>query len=356
MANFGGICYWPFAKFHISGPGAVAFLDGMVPSRLPRVGRCGLSYFLTPQGRIGSEVMLVRLAEEEFYVVSYPEQELMDWRWLQMHVPSDGVSIRNVTADYGTLMVSGPQSRSVLGRLAGDEEAWSAESFKFYQWRDVVLAGIPCRALRVSFTGELGWELHPATKDVAPLYRALKEFEPRLNDWGGYAMGSFRLEKGYKAFGSDMTRDHLASEAGIGGKFVRLEKDFIGRDALAAAGSPSRRLVHLSIATPEGQDCAGNEPIFDGRGGAAIGFTTSGGFGYLARKSIAFGYVSADALDTGAPLEVEVLGERYAAVVQEGPFKPEVLQKESVVGASTPFSVPSSAGSVGVSMAMKGAR
>jgi dimethylglycine dehydrogenase len=325
MADFGGICYWPFAKFSVTGPGAAAFLDGLVPNRLPKVGRCALSYFLTPASKVGSEVMIVRRGEDDFYVVSYPEQELFDWRWLNMKKPLEGVDIRNITADFGTLMVSGPQSRRVLGQLAGDEAAWSKDSFKFYQHRDVVLAGIPCRALRVSFTGELGWELHPATEDVAPLYKALKAAEPRLNDWGGFAMGSFRLEKGFKAFGSDMTRDHTALEAGIEGKFLRVdEKDFVGRDAIVAEGTAERRLVHLGVGTPDGQDCAGNEPIFDSSTGKVVGFTTSGGYGYLAQQSIAFGYVASASLESA--LEVEVLGVRYPVFIQKGAFKPKPLE------------------------------
>jgi len=269
--------------------------------------------------------MIVRRGEDDFYVVSYPEQELFDWRWLNMKKPLEGVDIRNITADFGTLMVSGPQSRRVLGQLAGDEAAWSKDSFKFYQHRDVVLAGIPCRALRVSFTGELGWELHPATEDVAPLYRALKAFEPRLCDWGGFAMGSFRLEKGFKAFGSDMTRDHGALEAGIEGKFLRIdEKDFMGRGALVAQGAPERKLVHMAIGAPDGQDCAGNEPIIDTTSGAVVGFTTSGGYGYLARQSIAFGYVASASLESA--LEVEVLGERYPVTIQKGAFKPKPVE------------------------------
>eukprot|EP00931_Biecheleriopsis_adriatica_P056226 TRINITY_DN33309_c0_g1_i1.p1 TRINITY_DN33309_c0_g1~~TRINITY_DN33309_c0_g1_i1.p1 ORF type:complete len:882 (-),score=165.44 TRINITY_DN33309_c0_g1_i1:45-2690(-) len=340
MANFGGICYWPFAKYHVSGPGAKAFMDNLVPNRVPNVGRCALSYFLTPQGKIGSEVMLARISEDRFYVISYPEQEWFDWRWMHMHKPPEGVTIENVTADFGTLMVSGPESRRVLGQLAGDEEAWSKENFKFYAWKEVEIAGIPCRALRVSFTGELGWELHPATADVAPLYKALKAFEPRLCDWGGFAMGSFRLEKGFKAFGSDMTRDHHALEAGISGKFLRMEKDFIGRDALLACQTPERRLVHLAVSSPEGTDCVGNEAIFDTSTGKVVGFTTSGGYGYLAKQSIAFGYVASATLDSGAALAVEVLGEQYAARVQEGAFKPEgpseAAEPASAVRASQP--------------------
>lgn len=323
MAGFGGICYWPFAKYHVSGPGAADFMDRLVPNKLPNVGRCALSYFLTPQGKINSEVMIVRLAEDKFYVVSYPEQEWFDWRWMQMHKPSEGVAIENCTADFGTLMVSGPESRRVLGQLAGDEESWSKDNFKFYAWRDVELAGIPCRALRVSFTGELGWELHPATQDVAPLYKALKAFEPRLCDWGGAAMGSFRLEKGFKAFGSDMTKDHQALEAGISGKFLRMEKNFIGRDALESSASPARKLVHLEVSTPSDTDCVGNESIFDSATGEVVGFTTSGGYGYLSGRSIAFGYVASASLDSGTSLAVEVLGSLCPARVQEGPFKPQ---------------------------------
>ncbi|CAE8642933.1 unnamed protein product [Polarella glacialis] len=350
MASFGGICYWPFSKYHVSGPGAVAFMDRLVPNRLPKVGRCALSYFLTPQAKIGSEVMLARLSEDEFYVVSYPEQELFDWRWLQMQrdsfssdpqTPLKDVDIKNVTGDFGTLMVSGPESRRILGQMAGDEAAWSNDSFKFYDYKEVTLAGIPCRALRVSFTGELGWELHPASGDLEPLYQALKAFEPRLNDWGGFAMGSFRLEKGFKAFGSDMTRDHHALEAGLSKKFLRMEKDFIGRDALLAGASvePERRCVHLGVSTPDGLDCVGNEAIFNETTGEVVGFTTSGGFGYLAQRSIAFGYVKSSTLDSGDSLAIEVLGERYPAKVQEGPFKP-VLPLASTEQVQSPSASP----------------
>jgi len=319
MASFAGICYWPFSKFIIKGPRAAAYMDHMVSNRLPNVGRCALSYLLTPQGRIGSEIMLARIAEDEFYVVSYPEQELHEWRWFHMHKPADGVDIQNITADFGTLMVAGPESRSVLGRIAGDEDAWSAQNFKFYQWRDVELAGVKCRALRVSFTGELGWELHAPTEDLGTLYKALKAFEPRLCNWGGFAMGSFRLERGYKAFGSDLTRDHLAPEA-LEKRFLREDKDYIGRNALAVMPAPTRRLVHMSVDTPEGLDCVGNEPIFDDRSGDVVGFTTSGGYGYLAKQTVAFGYVQVSSLE--APLSVEVLGDRFQAKLQDGPFTP----------------------------------
>jgi len=321
MADFGGICYWPFAKFSIQGLGAEAFLDRLVSNRLPKVGRCALSYFLTPGGKVYSEVMLVRVAEDEFYMVCYPESELLDWRWMHTHLTEDeakSVELTNITPDRGTLMVAGPKSRDVLAQMADDSEAWSAKNFKFYQWKDVTLAGIPCRALRVSFTGELGWELHPLTKDLGRLYQALKVAEPRFCDWGGLAMGSFRLEKGFKAFGADMTKDHCALEC-LEPRFLRMEKAFIGRDALASKPAPIRHCVHLAVASAgDNVDPVGNEVIRDTRTDTTVGFTTSGGYGYLAKQSIAFGYVAEDSLE--APLEVEILGKRYAAVMQKGPF------------------------------------
>jgi len=321
MADFGGICYWPFAKFSIQGLGAEAFLDRLVSNRLPKVGRCALSYFLTPGGKVYSEVMLVRVAEDEFYMVCYPESELLDWRWMHTHLTEDeakSVELTNITPDRGTLMVAGPKSRDVLAQMADDSEAWSAKNFKFYQWKDVTLAGIPCRALRVSFTGELGWELHPLTKDLGRLYQALKVAEPRFCDWGGLAMGSFRLEKGFKAFGADMTKDHCALEC-LEPRFLRMEKAFIGRDALASKPAPIRHCVHLAVASAgDNVDPVGNEVIRDARTDTTVGFTTSGGYGYLAKQSIAFGYVAEDSLE--APLEVEILGKRYAAVMQKGPF------------------------------------
>jgi len=232
--------------------------------------------------------------------------------------------------------VAGPKSREVLAQMADDPEVWSAQNFKFYEWKDVMLAGIPCRALRVSYTGELGWELHPLTEDLGRLYKALKAEEPRLCDWGGIAMGSFRIEKGFKAFGSDMTKDHCALEC-LEPRFLRFEKDFIGRDTLAKRSaeqtSPARRCVHLTVASRANVDPVGNEVIRNALTDEVVGFTTSGGYGYLSRKSIAFGYVAQHAL--AAPLDVEILGERYAATIQEGPVaraeaKPESLQTPTV--------------------------
>jgi len=180
--------------------------------------------------------------------------------------------------------------------------------------------------LRVSFTGELGWELHPLTSHLGRLYKALKTAEPRLCDWGGFAMGSFRLEKGYKAIGSDMTKDHVANEA-LEPRFLRMEKDFIGRDALAALPPPTRHCVHLSVASAvDGVDPAGNEVIRDQHTGDVVGFTTSGGYGYLAGQSIAFGYVAVEAL--ASPLSVEILGQSYDASVVTEPFDRQTAVEE----------------------------
>jgi len=324
LFDFGGICYWPFAKYAVKGPGAAAFLDYMVANRIPKVGRCQLCHFLTPSGKVYSEITVARVSEDEFYLVSYPEMEMHDWRWMQMHVPQDGsVTIDNITDLYGTLMVNGPQSLASLQKLAPDID-WK---LKFYENKEVeVIPGVVARALKVSFTGEEGLELHIPLKSVGQVYEALMSAEPRLCDWGGIAMGSFRLEKGIKAAGKDFTKDHNALEAGLE-RFCRMdEKDFIGRDTLLKlrdeykaehGGRAPQCSVLLEVAAPDGIDCTGNEPLIDKASQKIAGFVTSGGYGYLVERSIAMGYVRREYLDK--PLAVQLLGDTYDVSIRAEP-------------------------------------
>jgi len=339
LFEFGGICYWPFAKYRVSGQGAVKLLDTLSANKLPRVGRCQLCHFLTPKGKVYSEVTIARLAEDEFYIVSYPEMEMHDWRWMHMHAPNDGsVSIKNITDEYGTLMVNGPNSLEALAKLAPSVD-WT--SFKFYEHREVELAGVRGHALKVSFTGEEGMELHMPLAELGLVYDALKTAEPRLCDWGGIAMGSFRLEKGIRAAGSDFTKDHNALEAGLG-KFLKVDdKDFIGRDAIKAmrdefrekhGGNPSQVSSLMEMHTPEGIECVGNEPLLDRTTGEIVGYTTSGGYGHITQKSIAFGYIQRQAL--GRALAVRLLGETYDVSVRDEPFMEMAAQRARKAKAS----------------------
>merc|ERR1712203_339041 len=167
--------------------------------------------------------------------------------------------------------------------------------FKPFQWRSLKLAGTDTIAARMSFIGEHGLELHVERSQVARLYERLQEVDPQLGNWGGIAMNSFRIEKGVRLFGKDITKDHDALEAGLD-RFVKLDKDdFIGRDALLkvrAAGGPTRKSVQLEVEVGTDRvDVVGNESIRCVETGKVVGFTTSGTWGTLAGKSVALGYV-----------------------------------------------------------------
>jgi len=242
------------------------------------------------------------------------------------------VSIENITDALGTLMVNGPNSLEALAKLAPAVD-WA--SLKFYDHREVeLLPGIFGRAMKVSFTGEEGVELHISYNNIGRVYEALMAAEPRLCDWGGFAMGSFRLEKGIKAAGSDFTKDHTALEAGLD-RFCQIDKkDFIGRDALLEqrdnhrqhhTGQPPMVSKLMEVHSPNGIDCVGNEPLVDRSTGETVGFVTSGGWGYMVEKSIAFGYIGRDSLST--LLAVWLLGELYDITVRETPFMDMAAQR-----------------------------
>lgn len=307
-------------------------LNWVGANRLPKVGRCNLTHLLTPAGKPYTEVTIAKVGEEEFYVVSFPEQEQHDFRWLEMHRAQNpewrDVVIENVTAEIGCLMLNGPASRDILKKFA---PATDWDGFKFYEFEDVEVCGVRARAMQVSFTGELGWEFHVyGAAETAELYEKLMAAEPRLVDWGGTAMGSYRLEKGIRAAGTDFTKDHCALEAGLG-RFIRFdEKDFVGKEALLkkrAQGPPAQTSELFEVHGTEQLDCVGNEPLYERGTDKVVGFTTSGGFGYITQKSIAFGYVLREARNK--PLSVALLGERYDVTLrEEGAFMDPALKRE----------------------------
>jgi len=207
------------------------------------------------------------------------------------------------------------------------------------RYKETSLGGIPCSATRISYTGELGWEIYCRFEDAAPIYLALKEAGEQfggLRDFGAYAMNSMRLEKGFRGWGAEMNVDTNPLEAGLG-PFVKLNKkaDFIGKQALQEIKSRglSRRLVMMEVdAKPEGPDCDGNETIrFHGE---VVGNTTSGAFGYQVGKSICFAYLPMHLTEVGQEVEVELLGDaRKARVLEDAPVLIEVMRTRSKDGA-----------------------
>eukprot|EP00928_Gymnodinium_smaydae_P010949 TRINITY_DN14117_c0_g3_i3.p1 TRINITY_DN14117_c0_g3~~TRINITY_DN14117_c0_g3_i3.p1 ORF type:complete len:906 (-),score=159.14 TRINITY_DN14117_c0_g3_i3:330-2999(-) len=322
VVDHAGLCYWPFAHYRIQGTGAAAFLDRLIANKLPAVGRVGLGHLLTPTGKVYSELTFVRLAEDDFYVTGYSNYQLHDLRWMREHHQGEDVEIKDVTSERAVLFINGPNSEEILEKVLDAPVDLARTSFKPFQWRTLSLAGIETIAVRMSFIGEHGLELHVPRNQVANLYEKLQEVDPKLGNWGGVAMNSFRIEKGVPLFGKDITKDHDAFEAGLD-RFVKLEKgDFIGRDALQKvrdAGGPTRRLVKLEVDVgAEPVDCVGNESIRDPESGKVVGFTTSGTWGSLVKKSVALGYVyGPERWADGHRLTVDLLGKKYDAFVRE---------------------------------------
>ncbi len=310
-----------FAKFELSGPGAEALLDRLCANVLPpEIGRMTLTQMCTPAGGVECDVTVTRLGEDRFYVVSAAATETHDLAWIERHVPGDGsVVLDNVTARYGVLTLAGPRSRELIAALTDADV--SGEAFPFFRCRELDVAMAPVRALRVSYVGELGYELHHPVEYQRRLYEhLLSAGEPLgLVDFGYRALDSLRLEKAYRLWGTDLSQDYSPLEAGMS-RFVRLDKaDFVGRDALVrqAESGLVRRLACLTVDV-DGAEPHGDERVLDGD--RALGYVTSGGFGHTVGTGIALAYLPISCTDPGTELAVEILGERRPAHVVAEPL------------------------------------
>jgi len=314
----------PFTKHEISGPGAEDYLNKMIANRLPtKQGGTVLGHALTESGGVESEFTITRDGEK-FYAVSAGAAERHDHDVLLRTLPRDGsIALKNITLENGTLVVCGPRSRDLLNKIS--EADLSNEGFPWLTSQRITVAGVPLLALRVNFVGELGWELHHPIDQQVELFDAIVEAgeEFGLKHFGTYAMESMRLEKSYRMWGSDLTREYSILEAGLS-RFVRLKKDeFVGKEALERqkeTGVP-QEFITLEIEATDA-DAMGSEPIF--RDGTMVGRTTSGCYGHSVGKSLALGYVNAGNSDIGTGLEIEILGDRLPAlVIPESPCDPE---------------------------------
>jgi len=314
-----------FAKYEVSGPGAERFLDHLCANTLPSsVGRMSLTQMCTPRGGIECDVTLTRLAEDRFYVVSAAATESHDFEWIAHHLPDDdSVELANVTSRDAVLSLAGPRSRELLQAITDTD--CSQRGFPFFRCRELHAGMVPVRALRVSYVGELGYELHHAAAYQRHLYDLLMDAGRRYGivDFGYRALDSMRLEKAYRLWGFDMSADHTPLEAGMG-RFVDFEKgDFIGRDTLLRQRDRgvARALACLVVDTADA-DPHGYEPILDG--GERIGYVASGGYGHTVEKTIALAYLPTSHLDAGTELAVHILGERRPARVVKPPlYDPE---------------------------------
>lgn len=312
-----------FAKYELSGPGAKDFLNRVSASRVPSVGRIGLVYLLTEHGMVEAEFTAARLSDDTFYLVGAAVGEVRFEDWLRSVVRDDeAVRIDNVSADLGVLSLAGPSSRRVLNECT--DALLGNEDFPWLSVREIDVAGVGVRALRVSFTGELGWEIHVPMEGMSPVFDALVAAGEQhgLGFFGSHALNSMRMEAGYKV-SADMTNEVTAYEAGLM-RFVRLDKgSFIGREGLLAnMDAPRWQLVYLEVDPGDvDADCLGGEGVF--AGDRRVGVVTTAGFGFTTGKSLAWAYVDPDRAEPGTGLDVLLLGTaRPARVLSEPVWDP----------------------------------
>ncbi len=316
-----------FAKFDVTGPGAHAFLDRLSANRPPaRVGAVALTQFLTAKGRVWGEAVIARLGADSFYVVAAGVARLHHGDWLRQHAPAEGVVIEDVTDRHATLVLAGPRAREVLAKLTRAD--LSNAGFPWLGAREIAVAGVPVRALRMTYVGELGWELHVGIEHEAGLYDALMAAGAPFGiaNFGTRAMDSLRLEKGYRAWGSDINVEVDPFEAGLERLVKPDGRDFIGRAALEARrGAPLKwRCVVLGVDAADAE-VSTNAPVYFGE--ERVGVASSGAYGYTLKRSLALAYVAPAHAREGRRLSVDILGERRPAVVlPDPPYDPENMR------------------------------
>ena len=306
-----------FAKYDVTGPDARAFLDRLCANRMPKRGGIVLAHVLSEGGRIAGEMTVTRLAEDHFYVLSAAGAELRDLdHLLQGRQAGERVQVANVTDTRGVLVLAGPQARAVLSRLT--DAPLDNAAFRWLSGKEISIAGLPVRALRVNYVGELGWELHPQMEHLEALYDALQDAGANFGmaDFGLYAVNSLRLEKAYRGWGAELTNEVTMTDADMT-RFLRLDKeDFTGKQATLAQRDRTLQLVYFDVDASD-SDVRGGEPLY--HGSECVGVTTSGGYGHYVRKSLGFGYVPPQLAAPGTNLDVTLLGERRRVTVLEQP-------------------------------------
>ena len=327
-----------FTKHLVRGPGATAFLDGFTCNKLPKVGRINRTYALTPAGTTRTEYTIVRLAENEYYLVSAGAWTAYDADYLKKAAEDFAaaggayVDIHDVTTQWGVFAIAGPKSRDILNEVIKDAEPGTALSNKRFPWlsmREIELGMCPVRAIRVAYTGELGWELHHPIEMQNYLFDLLEKAGEKhgMKLVGARAQNWLRQEKSYRAFGTELGRDATPLEADLP-RFVDLEKDFTGKQAMLDQGIRSK-CVTLLIDGPADADPWGREALY--LDGEKIGRLTSGGYSVAFEKSIGMGYVRPDLAVEGQKLKVRMQNQLWDAVITcDSPYDPknEVIRKD----------------------------
>jgi dimethylglycine dehydrogenase len=297
-----------FSRFSLGGTGAAEWLRGRITGALPKVGRMNLVYFADERGRILTEMSVLRHGDDDFTLITAAAAQWHDFEVLKFNL-ADGLTLSDRTRELTTLIVSGPKSRDLFEQIA---EADLTLGWLTHQ--KAMVAGKEAMLVRVSFAGELGWEVHASFDDMPAIYAAI--LEAGAKPFGMYALNSLRLEKGYRAWKGDLSTDYTLFEGGLD-RFVKLDKpqEFPGKAALMnekQQGS-TRRFVTMII---DAEDCDAPYMAAVLKGDDLVGEITSGGWGYRVNVSIGLGIVRSDLAEPGTELEVEIYGKRCKATVQ----------------------------------------
>ena len=314
-----------FAKYEVKGPGAEEWLNALFANRMPRaVGRSCLTPLIGKRGGIAGDFTVTRTGDDAFWIIGSGMAERYHLRFFRSRPLPRGTTFKSLTEDVCGFNVAGPDSRALLQRLTNASLA--TEDFPFMRSQRPEIAGVSVLALRVSFTGDLGWELHCRTEDQAQLYRALVEAgrEMDIGPVGSRALMNLRLEKGYGSWSREYSPEYWPQEVGLD-RFVKLDKEFMNKTAVSQVmKQPARESLSIlaldaDAVTASNADATGGEPIFIN--GTGIGRVTSGGYGFGVDQSLALGFVKGAA--PGDRVDVMVLGQPHGAtILAEAPFDP----------------------------------
>ena len=298
-----------FSRFWLQGEGADNWLRGFCTGGIPKVGRMNLIYISDTRGRIVTELSCIRLGEDNFVLITAASAQWHDGELIRKSVP-EGVNVRETTTERDTLVVTGPTSRAVL---AGISDADLEQGWLTHQWATV--AGQKAFLIRVSFAGELGWEIHTENAVMPAIYDAV--LAAGAKPFGMYALNSLRIEKGYRAWKGDLSTDYTLLEGGLE-RFVKLDKsqDFTGKAAILSEKQSGRKKAFATLVIDAGT-CDAPYMSTLWQGDTLVGETTSGAWGYRVNASVALAMLRPDLTEPGTELEVETYGERRRAVVQQ---------------------------------------
>lgn len=314
-----------FAQFEITGKDAGRLLDRLSANRIPRKdGRISLNHLLTPKGRFETEITIWRISESRYFTGSPIARANPDFDWIRSHIAEgEDVQMVNRSSEWGMLAMSGPVSRKIMSELT--EADLTNATFPWLSGQEITIRGVPCYALRVSFVGELGWELHAPLDRIAEIYDALFDVGEKhgLTDLGSYAFNGMRMEKAYRASG-EMTTDVGPFDVGLERFVVSEGREFIGKNVLM--NRPSEWDLLYAELHSDDIDIHGGEPVF--HNGKSVGLTTSGGFGYTTGKSLGWLFVRKGTPTDG--LSVHILNTPVPVTIHTQPvFDPQNLRPRS---------------------------